>query len=155
MLPAVSVAVNVTVVVPSGKVAGASLVTLTWVSTLSVAVALAKKACIAGVVLAVPALFVADTVILSGVVNTGLLWSLTVMVIVCVAVFPALSVAVNVIVFAPSESVAGALFTTVNTPSIASLAVTAFNSACTAAAVFATPFASVAATTPPCALMLG
>ena len=81
-LPAASVAVNVTVVVPIGKVAGASLVTVTWLSTLSVTVALARKAVIAGAVLAVPLLSVAETVILPGTLSTGLVWSVTLIVMV-------------------------------------------------------------------------
>ena len=65
-------ALNVTVVTPRGKIAGASCVTeVIGPSTLSSAVALNKKVAIAESVAAVPSASTASTVILAGGVTTG------------------------------------------------------------------------------------
>ena len=76
VLPAESVALKVTVVTPSGNTDGALLVTFNAPSTVSVAVAAFKKAVIAGFVAGVPDDENALTVISSGTVITGGVWSL-------------------------------------------------------------------------------
>jgi hypothetical protein len=105
VLPAASVAVQVTVVVPSGKLAGASFVTVTVVQ-LSVATGLPK--------LAITASHnpLALTVMFAGATIVGFVLSLTVTVCVVVAVFPALSITVHVTVVVPIEKVDGASLVT-------------------------------------------
>ena len=70
-MPAVSVALKVTVVVPSGKVSGALFVMVSVVSTLSVAVAALRKLVIAATLAAIPFASVAAIMILAGAVTTG------------------------------------------------------------------------------------
>jgi hypothetical protein len=107
VFPAASVAVQVTLVIPIGNVAGASFATVAPVQlsenigdpkTTAVAVHAAKSA---------------GTVIATGAVITGFWVSSTVTVCVAVAVFPAASVAVHVTVVKPIGNIAGASFATV------------------------------------------
>ena len=105
LLPELSVAVHVIVVSPSGKLAGASLVTVTEESTVSEAVAAPVRI---GVV--VPA---ASAVMSAGAVTLGAVVSRTVTVWVSVAELPASSVAVQVTVVLPSGNDAGASLVTV------------------------------------------
>ena len=71
VLPAASVTVNVTTVAPKGNTAGALLVIVRSVSTLSVATALSTQATTAGSVAAVPLASVAGTTPSTGAVRTG------------------------------------------------------------------------------------
>ena len=111
VFPALSVAVHVTVVVPKGKVVGASLLTVA-VPQLSVAVATPIEAvdehCPKSVLM----------VIDDGHVITGFSVSTTVTICVQVAVFPALSVAVHVTVVVPKGKVVGASLLTVAVPQL-------------------------------------
>jgi hypothetical protein len=108
VLPELSVTVQITVVTPSGNVAGALLVTIVIVQ-LSVAVG-APNATLK----AAHELF-ALTNTLAGAVTAGACVSVTVTVCVAVVVFPALSVTVQVTVVVPSGNVAGALLVTLAT----------------------------------------
>ena len=79
VLPAASVAENVTVVSPTGNWAGALLVmTAMGPSTMSLAVAPARKATMAASVAGVPEALTAATVMSAGAVTTGGVWSATV-----------------------------------------------------------------------------
>jgi hypothetical protein len=104
VLPEASFAVNVTVVVPSGNVAGALFVTVGAGSAMSWATAEPRKAAIAGVEAGtlVP---VVETVIGAGTVRTGGVVSTMSMVNVAVLVFAgvALSDALQVTVCVPIE----------------------------------------------------
>ena len=105
--PAVSVAVNVTVVVPIGKVVGALLLASPTPSTASDVFAAFKNAAITAAVLAIPAAEVASAVILAGALIIGAVISTVyVMAVDAVLVLPATSVAVAVKLCAPSVSVA-------------------------------------------------
>ena len=68
---ALSVALNVTVVMPSGKIAGALCVMVRLVSTLSVALAPFKKAVMVASVAGVPLASLAATVMFAGAVTIG------------------------------------------------------------------------------------
>ena len=70
-LLAASEALNVTVVAPTGKVVGASLVTVIAESTLSVATAPARNAAMVASLAATPAPLAAVTEISAGAVKTG------------------------------------------------------------------------------------
>ena len=114
VLPAPSSTVHVTVVVPNGKVAGASLVTVTLVQ-LSVATGFPKFAITA-------AQFVlAFTVMFAGAIIVGLVLSSTITFCVAVAVFPALSVTVQVTTVVPNGKVPGALLVTEATPQLSAV----------------------------------
>jgi hypothetical protein len=118
VLPRASVAVQVTVVVPSGNVnplAGVQ-VTSTTPSTVSVADAVQVNAAPDGLV--------ASTVAFPGTVTTGGVVSLTVTVNEAVPVLPRTSVAVHVTVVAPSGNVTplGGVQFTVTPPSMMSVA---------------------------------
>ena len=71
VLPAASVTLNVTTVAPRGNTAGASLVIVRSVSTLSIATALSAQATTAGSVAEVPLASVAGTTPSAGAVRTG------------------------------------------------------------------------------------
>jgi hypothetical protein len=117
VLPAASRAVNVTVVAPPGKIAGALLDTATEPLTVSFAVGI-------GTVTDAPAGPVCSTVIGGGTpLNVGGVVSPTVTVVVAVALLPAASRAVNVTVVAPRGNVAGALLDTTTEPPQLSAAV--------------------------------
>ena len=105
IFPEPSVTVQVTVVFPSGKVAGALLVTEAT-EQLSPVVGVPKANPVA-----VQAVLVVVT-IAAGAVIVGTTLSLTVINCVAVAEFPAPSVTVQVTVVFPSGKVAGALFVT-------------------------------------------
>ena len=102
VFPAASLALYVTVVTPTGKVGGASLTTLTAPSTRSMAVAEPRTSA-TGWLSPELALTAAGAVIAGGVV------SVMVTVWVAVALFPAVSVAVQVTTVVPTGKVAGAL----------------------------------------------
>src|SRR3990172_7037879 len=117
LFPEASVAVKVTVVVPSGKTAGALLTTVGAASQISVAVG-------KGTVTGVPSRLVCSTRMGAGTFEiTGAVVSTTVTLVVAVAVFPEASVAVKVTVVVPSGKTAGALLTTVGAASQISVAV--------------------------------
>jgi hypothetical protein len=117
LLPAASAAVNVTVVAPRGKIAGALLDTATEPLTVSFAVGI-------GMATDVPDGPACSTVIGGGTpLNVGGVVSLTVTVVVAVALLPAASAAVNVTVVAPRGKIAGALLDTVTEPLTVSFAV--------------------------------
>jgi ribosomal protein L10 len=119
LLPRVSVAVQVTVVVASGKVAPLAGVQLTATlpSIPSVAVAVYVKAA--------PVEAVASTVALVGTVTTGPVVSVTVTVNDAARLLPRVSVAVHVTVVVPSGKVAplAGVQVAATLPSTASLAV--------------------------------
>ncbi len=75
VLLSLSVALKVTKVSPSGNVAGASLLGASGPSGISVAVALANQAAIAGSVAGVPVASTAATVVFAGARMTGGRWS--------------------------------------------------------------------------------
>ena len=100
--PFASVAVQVTLVVPIGKSAGASLVT----STLKISIAFAISM-FRGVLTAV-----ASAVIATGAVNSGFVVSSIITFCDPVVIFPFLSVAVQVIVVVPTGKSTGASFVT-------------------------------------------
>ena len=106
VFPALSVTVQVTVVVPSANVAGALLVTLATVQ-LSAVVAVPNKTPVA-----TQDPF-AEAKTFAGAVIVGFVLSVTVTTCDAVAVFPAASVTVQTTVVVPSGNVAGALLVTV------------------------------------------
>jgi hypothetical protein len=103
VLPAASVAVHVTVVVPNWKIAGALFEIVA--PTLSVAEAFPNAT-----LDAVARLRSVGTIIFDGAVIDGGWLSTTVTVCVAVAVLPAASVAVHITVVVPNGKTAGALF---------------------------------------------
>ena len=105
VLPALSVDVYVTVVVPTENVAGASFVTVTVPSTKSVA--LAKPSATA--LLTLPA----STLMFAGALITGAVVSPTIIFCVVVELSPLASVAVHVTTVVPTGNVAGASLVTV------------------------------------------
>src|SRR5204863_224737 len=110
-------AVNVTVVAPRGKIAGALLETVTEPLTVSFAVGF-------GTTSDVPDGPVCSTVIGGGTpLNVGGVVSTTVTVVVAIALLPAASRAVNVTIVAPRGKIAGALFDTATEPLTVSLAI--------------------------------
>jgi hypothetical protein len=141
-----SVAVKVTVVAPIGNTVGASSVIVGAESTLSEAIAAAKKATIAASVAAVPSASVAATVIDAGAVTTGAVWSVTVTTAEAVPLSMEESVLVKVTVVAPTGNTVGASSVIVGAESTLSEAVAAAKKATIAASVAAVPSASVAAT---------
>src|SRR5439155_5254484 len=103
-------AVNVTVVAPRGKIAGALLNTVTEPLTVSFAVGF-------GTTSDVPDGPVCSTVTGGGTpLNIGGVVSTTVTVVVAVALLPAASRAVNVTVVGPGGKIAGALLETTAEP---------------------------------------
>src|SRR5439155_16161406 len=110
LLPAASRAVNVMVVGPGGKIAGALLATRTDPLTLSDATGI-------GTATDVPDGPVCSTVVGGGTpLNVGGVVSTTVTVVVAVALLPAASRAVNVTVVGPGGKIAGALLETTAEP---------------------------------------
>ena len=115
MLPALSVTVHVTVVVPIGKVAGALLVTEATVQLSEVAGAVSTT-----VAKQEPGFVLAFTA--GAQVMVGFSLSVTVTFWVHVFVLPALSVTVHVTVVVPIGKVAGALLVTEATPQLSAVA---------------------------------
>ena len=146
ILPYTSCALKLTSVVAIGKIAGALFVGAIAPSTLSVAVAAFKNTVMAASVFAVPAAFVALTVILAGAVTTGAVKSMTVTVAVVVATFFAVSIAAKVTVLTPCGNTAGALFVGVIAPSTISIADAPFKNPTIMVFVAAVPAAFTAAT---------
>src|SRR5439155_1698423 len=110
LLPAPSRAVNVTVVGPGGKVAGALLETATEPPALSDATGI-------GTATDVPDGLVCSTVVGGGTpLNVGGVVSTTVTIVVAVALLPAPSRAVNLTVVGPGGKIAGALLETTTEP---------------------------------------
>src|SRR5439155_14766916 len=110
LLPAASRAVNVTVVGPGGKIAGALLETATEPLTLSDATGISRAT-------DVPDGPVCSAVVGGGTpLNVGGVVSTTVTVVVAVALLPAASRAVNVTVVGPGGKIAGALLETTAEP---------------------------------------
>ncbi len=95
VLPALSVTVQVTVVEPNGKVAGALFVT-DATPQLSAVTVLPK------LLITAPQLAFADTLIAAGAVIVGLMLSTTVTFCVTVVLFPELSVTVQVTTVVPN-----------------------------------------------------
>ena len=146
-LPFASIAVNVIVVSPTGSKSGASLLTDTAVSTLSVAEAWSRKATTASSLEGVPFWSTAATSIASGTETSGAVWSSTVSTAVAVLLLPAASVAVKLTVVSPNGIVAGASVETARVPSTLSIAEPAERNAAISASVERVPLPSVAATT--------
>ena len=115
-LPESSVAVQVTVVLPRGNVAGASFVISTSASQMSVALAWPMLT-------AVPSRLVCSAVASSGTVRTGTVVSAIVTVCVSVAELPASSVAVHVTVVVPRGNTSGASLVTMGLGSLSSVTV--------------------------------
>jgi hypothetical protein len=114
VLPAASVTVQVTIVLPNGSAAGALLTTLATVQ-LSEVTGVPKFTLVA-----VHPVFV-ETVKAAGAVIVGLILSTTVTVCVAVAVLPAASVTVQVTVVFPIGNVVGALLTTLATEQLSAV----------------------------------
>jgi hypothetical protein len=114
VFPAPSVTVHVTVVVPIGKELGALLLTvpavqLSAVNAFPMLLAVTEHVAPAGMVM------------FAGATSEGAPWSTTITVCVAVAVFPLLSVTVQVTVVAPKGNTAGALLVTEATPQLSAV----------------------------------
>jgi hypothetical protein len=114
VLPAPSVTVQITVVVPSGKIAGALFVTDATVQ-LSDVIGMPKFA------IPAPHDAFALTVNASGAIIVGLMSSNTTTNCKAVAVFPLLSVTVQVTVVVPIGKISGALFVILAMPQLSSV----------------------------------
>ena len=154
LLLAASLAEKVTVVTPTGKVAGALLVMAPTTPTLSVAVAAARNVAIAALVLAtLVAPAAVGTVMLAGAVTVGAIVSatagvaLTVTVAVAVPMLPAASVAEKVTVVTPTGKLVGALLVMAPTIPTLSVAVAAVRNVAIVALVAATAVAPAAVAT--------
>ena len=100
-LPAASTAVKVTTLAPRASVSAALFSIVTTLSTLSVTAAAPKNSATAELVFGVPSSFTAATVIASGAVRTGTVWSAIVTVLLAVPDSPAESLALKVTTVTP------------------------------------------------------
>ena len=130
---------------PIGKIAGASLESVTAVSTLSLADAVANSSTSTASVAAIPAADVATKLASAGAIRTGAAWSVTVTIAVAVPVLPAASDAEKTTVVVSRGKTSGASLVTDTEPSTLSFAVAACKNAAIAPPLAGVPAASIAA----------